>query len=553
MKIFTRTNIIIILFIVSLFLRLFTSMPYILLADDLKYMAAAKSFPYHTVYNDQLYLLHPPLFPYMIYFLTAIFGADYIAGIFISILSAAIIFFVIYKFFMMLTGNFNITFFILLFYTLSEQFIRLSRFIFKDMMQYMFIFLSLYYFVKAIKFNEKKSIILAILFGSLLAITSDHVVFIFPAFVLSYIFLNSKEISIRKLIFPNLKYAVLPFLFTLIVYGSWTGIKYYQYSNNKYYPNGYIGTPLSTEDLGLIQVINSQFFDEYEPIIASNNGMNELIKRLFKNVGYMFNIEPFSLPRGLNTTTIEVLLLPKHIVYIILIHLPLAFVAFIGFLFAIKKFLKTRKMHNNIGLYILGLFIIFLIPVTQQLDSPRYVMPSYIFLFYFIAYGIITLFQKRQELLSKIVIIIAILLLLLIPFWYYSNNNFIFSNETLIGPKNTGAFINANIPKDAGMMVQPGYTLQLLYLTDNRIIGLYPIPEKLLSVIDYYNISYVIFGKYYTFGPLGLSKNSAVFVMNNTGKFQHMATIEEEYPDEFYQNLVPNIKDEVYVYRVIKN
>ena len=99
-------------------------------------------------------------------------------------------------------------------------------------------------------------------------------------------------------------------------------------------------------------------------------------------------------------------------------------------------------------------------------------------------------------------------------------------------------------------MTHIGYTTQLIYLTDNRIVGLYPVPEKLLSVISYYNISYIIFGKYYAL-DLGLSKNSAEFVMNNPDKFQHIATIKEEYPDEFYLNLIPNIKDEVYVYKVI--
>lgn len=556
MKLFIRTNVIIILFLAFLALRLFTSTPYILLSDDLKFMETAKNFPYHTLYNDQLYLLHPPLFPYAIHFFTLIFGTDYIAGIFISILSAAVTFFVIYKFFMMLTNNFNITFFILLFYSLSEQFIRLSRLIFRDLMQIMLIFLSLYFFVKAIKFSEKKSALLASLFGSLLAITSDHVVFIFPAFVLSYLLINNKPIDIKRLAFPNLKYAVLPFLFALIVYGSWTGIKYYQYSNNEYYPNGYIGAPLSTEDLGLRQAINSRFFDEYkyigtEQIATKREGMVEFAKRLALNGGYMLNIEPFSLPRGLNTTTAGFLLFPRHIAYAILLYIPLALIAFLGFLLTVKKFFKTRQIQNNIGLYMLGIFIIFLSPVTQQFSDPRHSLPSYVFLFYFIGYGINSLFSKKQELLPKAIYAIAILLILLIPFWIYSNNNFIFSNKTLISAKNTAGFINNNIPKDAAFMVQAGYTTQLLYLTENRIIGLYPIPEKLLPVIDYYNISYVVFGKYYTFGPLGLSKKSAEFVINNPDKFQHIATIEEEYPDEFYQDLIPNIKDEVYIYRVI--
>ena len=115
-RLFNRRNIIIALFLVFLFLRLFVSFSAELLtADTLKFLETSKSFPNHTLYNDQLYLLHPPFYPYTIHFFALIFHNEYIAAVFISLISSIITFFVLYNLFMMLSRNFNLTFFVLLF------------------------------------------------------------------------------------------------------------------------------------------------------------------------------------------------------------------------------------------------------------------------------------------------------------------------------------------------------------------------------------------------------------------------------------------------------
>ena len=112
------------LLVVFIFLRIFTNNPYTLLTgDNMKFMEAAQNFPKHTLYNNQLYLLHPPLYPYLIYFFTLIFNQDHIASIFISFASSLTTFFVIYHFFMLITKDFKLTFFVLVFFTCGHFFL----------------------------------------------------------------------------------------------------------------------------------------------------------------------------------------------------------------------------------------------------------------------------------------------------------------------------------------------------------------------------------------------------------------------------------------------
>src|SRR3989338_10060016 len=159
---FTSRNIIMLLFIVFLFLRLFVSQSSVLLtADALKFFEAAKHFPNHTLYNNQLYLLHPPFYPYAIYFFTQLLQDDYNAAVFISIISAIITFFVLYNLFMMLTGNFNLTYLILVFFSLSVGFINVSNAPFREPLVVMLTASSIYYYIKGIKFSNVNSIIFA--------------------------------------------------------------------------------------------------------------------------------------------------------------------------------------------------------------------------------------------------------------------------------------------------------------------------------------------------------------------------------------------------------
>ncbi|MBI2653387.1 glycosyltransferase family 39 protein [Candidatus Woesearchaeota archaeon] len=550
MKFFTQKNLVIALFLVFLFLRLFVDKTSMFFGgDSLKFLETAKRFPYHTLYNNQLYLLHPPFYPYTIYFFNLTFQQDHIAGIVLSLVSSIITFFILYRFFMMLTDNFNITFFVLLFFTLSVGFIEASHIVFRESYVIMLALSALYFYAKGVRFNSRKSIIASSVFSGLLAMTSDHVIFLIPAIVLSYIIFNSKKIEFKKLIFPNLKYAILPLIIAALFYGSWTLIKYAQYSKHENYPNGYAGMPLSTHDLGLPQAFLPQFFEDYDgPKMGSD--LIAAVKRISFNIGYMLNMQPFPIPKGLNFTTMKFLLKPVHILYMIIVYIPLALLAIYGFMLSIKETIKWKKIHDNINLYMIFSFFIFASPILQKLTNPRYMYIAYLFFFYFMSYGLVSLIGKIKSLQihSKVIPAIIISLLILVPFWYYKNPHIVVFNKKIAAAQNTADFIKKNLPKDAGIMAQ-GYSVELIYLTGNRVIGLYSKPEKLMNMVSHYNISYIVLTERFN-DYFHLSEKSADFVRNNPSKFKLVATIKEDYSG-FYSEDDPARTDEVYVYKIV--
>jgi len=547
-KLFTHRNIIAILFIVFLFLRLFVNSPDVLLAtDSIKYLQMSKNFPYHYTINNQVDLTQPPLFPYIIYFFTFIFKQDYIAAIFVSLVSAIVTFFIIYKLFMMLTNNFYFTLSILILYTLSVEFIIASKLTLKESFIVMLLFLTIYYTIRSVKFKDKKSLIAASIFGALTGIASDHVVLLFPVFIISYVFFTRIRIKKWKFSLPYLHYALIPFLITLLFYGIWTGAKVYQYSNNEYYPSGVGGAPVSTENFGLFHLLNPRYFEDYEPGFPT--GFNTELRSYPYHFGYMFNTEPFSVPRGLNFTSMKYLLFPRHVVYMILLYLPLAIIALYGFFTIIMNFLKTKKIFNNVGLYILILFLIFIIPLLNIKTSIRYVYTSYVFLYYFIIVGLFIFLEKWKGIkyYNKFIRIFIILLLLVIPVWYYNNNYLSLSVNKILASGSTANFIETNIDKNAVIMTGPGHGYLLNYQVTNKIIGLPPEPNNLLPIMKYYGVDYVLFGKYHSVTKYQLAIDSIEFIKNNPDKFELVATIPEIYGKEARKN------DEVYIYQVVNN
>ncbi len=549
-NIFTARNALIVLFVLFLFLRLFSNSSIALLgADNVKYMETSKRFPAHTLYNNQLYLLHPPLYPYIVHFFTLIFQEDYIAAITLSLLASIITFFIIYKLFMTLTDNFSITFFVLLFYTLSVSFIEIAKGALKESFVVMLVLLAIYFFVDGIKSSRKRSIILASIFTGLLSLSSDHIVFLAPALILSYLFFNPQKINIKPFNFPNLKFLVLPMLIIFLIYGSWSAVKFYQYSTHEYYPNGVEGTPISTKDLSLMQVIDPHNFEDYNlPYIST--GAIATLKKLAFQLGYMFNMEPFSIPPGLNFSNYTLFLSPWHLLFMAIIYIPLFLLFVFGFMYSLIVFSKTKKLHENAQIYIMLLFFLFLIPIKQTIVSPRYLLTAYIFFFYFIGYGAYLLFKKELSRKAYIAFFLALfLLVLIIPIWYANNGQFIFFTKKSVAAQNTADFINKNIDKDAGIMAQAGYTAKIIYLTGYRTVGLYHKPEKLMEVIDYYNVSYVVFGRFYTWDQYQYSIDSVNFIMQNPDKFELVAKIQEDY-SQFYVEGDKKRTDEVYVYKV---
>lgn len=543
-----------VLFAVFLFLRLFSDSGSVVIGGDyVKYLLMAKSFPYHLTVNNQMEINHGPFFPYVVYLFTLIFQNDYIAAIIISLLSAVITFYIIYRLSMMLTNNFFITFMALLFFTLSVEFITTSQVGTKESFVVMIIMSSIYFYIKGVKFHNKKSIIAASIFGSIIALTADHTIFLFPTFFLAYLFFNHNKINIKKLVFPGLKYASIPILITLAFYTSWTGLKAYQYSTNEYYPAGADGDPVSTEGFGIMELLNPRYFEDYDPTLTAKYTVR--IRDYAYGLGYMFDTVPFDIPRGVNFSNFDRLLSPKHIFYMIFIYLPLAIIVLFALWSIIRASIKNRKIYKNAPLFILLVFLIFLFPLTQTKSSLRYFYTSFIFLYFFIGYGVFLLYNKldlgkrlsrSRRLSSNLIIAIPILLLSLIPYWYVSHDNLILLNDEYMTISNTAKFVMDNISPDSGIMVQTGYNYQLQYQTGMRVVGIPPNHEILLRMIDYYDIDYILFGDFIS-GYYRYSEDSINYIKDNPGKFELMAIVSEQENQEIKVRA-----DDISVYRVIR-
>ena len=551
-KLFSQRNLIILLFLVFLFLRLFVSSSEILLgSDNMKYLIMAKNFPYHTTANGQMEINHGPFYPYIIHFATLLFREDYIASIIISLISACITFFVLYRLIMLLSGNFYIAYSALFFFTLSDELIIAANAPLKESFTIMLIVSSLYFFIKGVKYYDKKSILVSSVTGSMLALSVDHAVFLLPAFALSYVFFNREKIGLWKFHFPNLKYAAIPFAITLLMYASWLGARAHNYSRDESYPAGLEGTPLFAKDFGIVELLNPVYFKDYEPNLPY--GFNTKIRHYAFGLGYMFNIEPFDIPRGLNLMTMNYLLFPRHVVYMIFIYLPLALLAIYALLHALKEFVNTGKIYQNGNIYLLLVSLIFLFPLTQKVSSPRYIYAAYLLLYYFIGLGVFMLLKRMKKLnFYKIALPLSIILLfILVPFWHLENKHLAVFAKKNVETANTAEFVNKNIGKDKAIMAQPGYVYDLIYLTQNRVLGLPPFSKDLPHFIEYYNVDYVVFGRYYTSSKYFYSKDSIEYIKNNPQKFRLVRTIKEDY-SKFFSPQDSAATDEVYIYKVIR-
>jgi hypothetical protein len=477
---------------------------------------------------------------------------DHLAAILLSLIAASITFFALYKLILLLTNDFDVAFYTLLLFTLSVEFIITSHKVLRESFVVMLLILTIYFHVRGVKLEDKKSILFATLIGGVTALTTDHVIFLIPALVLSYLFFNSKKIYFKRFIFPNLRYVATPILLILLLYSSWLGVRAYQYSTNEYYPAGLEGTPLKISNFGVIGLINPTYLAGYESKAGVQGSVIiSRLKNFIFNVGYMFNIEPFSIPRGLNFQTMKYLLLERHVVFMFVIYLPLAFVTFFSFVLVIKDFIYKRSIHNNVNLYMSLLLLIFIFPITQKVTSPRYIYPAYIFLYYLIASTLLALSRKisLSDKNKQMIPVTMIFLILLVPFWYYGHPNLVIFNERVLSSQKVGDFINANIPKEAVIMAQPGYNYRLLYQTDNRMMALPPNPNDLLFLINYYDVDYIIFGRYFTWDKYHFSQDSIKFIMDNQDKFKLVATIQEDY-SRFFHEQDKARTDEVYVYKV---
>ena len=516
------------LFIVFIFLRAFSSSEYYFIqaTDAVIYLNLAKNFPAYKLYNDQLYLRHPPMYSYFIRFFSSFFE-DHIAAMLVSFVSGIATFFILYKFIKLISKNSYIAFGTLILFSLSDAYIKISTGIIKESFAVMLTLASIYFYLFFLKVEKVKYMVYSSLFAILLGLTTDHAIFLIPSLAVCYLLFGKKT---------SLKFALIPIIFLMLSYGSWLGIRLYTYTHNEYYPASIDGTIVKTNEFGILQLLSPHFFKEEQKKYA----MREFAMREFgsafapsyyiQNIVYMLNLRILALPSGLRLDNISNFLSPS-LIFLIIIYALLLITAAYGVYKIIKLALKKGLKKNGMLLSFF-LFIIYMFPITQPYIGLRYIVTAIIFLYIIISYGIFKIGERLKFLnFYKIAIIGFILILVMyLPFYYSSNSYFILSKKKIVEAASTAKFIN-QLPKD-GVMAQVGYPPELYYQTDKRIMAL-PISTDYMFLIDLYNVSYLVYGEFY--GSTFLRNNVRIdddlikYINDNPKKFKLLRIIEEDY------------------------
>ncbi len=525
-----------IVFVVYIFVRVFVNYDTVILAaDNLKYLALAHRLPSYSLFNNELYTEHPPGYPAIIRLALTLIPADYIAAIFLSLAASAIFFIYLYKFLKALSIDFPTIFFTLVLLTFSVELIMSSQSPLKESVVIMLLLVSLYFHHKSVTKKNGSALAATCLLASITALVSDHSIFLFPAFLITYFIFGSKKL-------PK-KYVILPILFTAVFFGSWLVVKAYQYATHEYFTIGLDGAPVATKDFGISQVLDPVTFKDYDPNVI--RGFTVSPKHYPYQIGYMFNMIPLSIPRGLNFTSMYFLFSFKHLLYILFLYIPLAVCAMVGLFGTIKAVLKKRKIYNNSDLYLLCLFLIFIFPITQRHASPRYIFFSYVLLYYFISKGLVALLKKIPGSLKYTMPTTLGLMIILLPLWHVAHPQIVLFSKKQVLLERTADFIKSNLDPVDGIMGQSGYPVKLAYLTKHRIMGLPPTDDNFLELIEKYNISYVFYGDYFTKTWYHYNAETVAYIQSHPKLFELVATI-----PEFVQIYGKNETENIYLYRV---
>lgn len=234
-----------VLFLIFMSFRLFSETPYLFVAGDQgKYLGLAKNFPGNELYNKEILLDQRPLYSYGIHFLSFLFE-DHIAGIIISLISAAVTFFIIYKLVMLVMDDVYIALGVLILFSLSTIFIWLATNVLKESFSTMLILATVYNYIKFLKYNNIHNMIYSAIFGVLSGLASDHAIFLIPSMIVIYFFFMGDT---------KLLIAAIPLILVILVYSSWMGVRMYTYMSHDFYPAGWDGTVVNTEKWGSRQL-----------------------------------------------------------------------------------------------------------------------------------------------------------------------------------------------------------------------------------------------------------------------------------------------------------
>ncbi len=507
------------LFLAFLAPRIFVASPYYFVSmDEAKYLGLARNFPAHTLFNRQLFVVHPPIFPYLIRFFTPALP-DHTAGITVSLLASLLSFFLLLKLFRLFDKSFRWIVFALVILTVSPLHIPTSRVVYKDSLFFALFLSSLYSYLRGLLRSRPAWLLAAGIFGGAGCLTSDLGVYLFPCFLLGYFVFRKRDEASRQV---DWKIMAATFALAFLPYLAWLGVRYVIFSNNLYYPAGVDGTLEYVRDFTARRLFTPRYF----PLTA----------KMFD-----FSFDPTHLSLHGNVYPLEPLVNLPGFIYgaFYLVAAVTALLTIIG------AFVKGG-MKENPAFFFSLLLVLFALPVVLH-PEPRFLFPILLPMIYLFAEAIAKL-TSRTPRLNGCLAWGTVALLLILGAAYLSGHRYpVFTLEKEVESFRTAEFLEGL--SGEGVMAQVGYPPELAYLTGKRVTALPPSPEKLDELIRLFEIDYLVYGGHY-WAPVERGSTANVWcyetirhIRQNPDRYPLLEIIEEEYrsrrwPDRIFIHAV---------------
>jgi len=519
MKVRVKNIILPILFALFVLVRIFVSSPYYFMyLEEAKFLKLAKTLPNYSLYNNHIYLAHPPIISCLIR-LFSFFLHDHIAGITVSFGFSILSFILLIKLFSFIGKNRYFTTMALFVFIVSPLYIPLSNIIYKESVFLGLFLLSLYFYIKGLVLARNGYLIGAGCASAACCLTWDlGLVYLLPCFIVGNFVFRKPKLCLRGLIFL--------FLIIFIFYGLWLFLRFNIFTNNRLYSVGMDGTLEYVRDFNLKQLF---FPSAFFPVTMSM-------------VNHNVDLSYFGLRCGFYPFT-PLWDLPEFFYKALYI-----FVAFIAIISVIRTCVQKSIKDNPAFFFSILLFLFSMMTIVHP--QPRYMLPILLPIGYLFAEGItlISYILPKRIPISKIIAWVIVVVLVAATVNYLIQNKYlIFALKKEVECEKTAQYLDS-LPHD-GIMAQLGYPPELAYLTNKRIVALPIFPEILDHFINIYGVNYILYGQHY-WAPIRKENAHSIwcyqtikYIQSNPQKYPLIKIIEENYKSR-------NWPDRIFIYGV---
>lgn len=538
-----------IIFLFYSILRLFLPFEaYWIWGDEAKYLACAKSFPFHRMFNHSFYDYHPVFYPYVIRFFNIIF-ADHVAAIAVSFFSSLVLFFVAYRMFLFLNLKKRSIYIALIYMAFNNVLLFYSRIIFRYELFVCLFFLSFYMYLKGITTLKNKYLVLSALFGGLAFMTADMMPFVLLPALLGAFFVFGFKLRDK---FTMQCKKILPIFLIIMIYISCVLLpRFIVYSTHTYYAGGLEGRIEKVSEFGLKQLISPVNFPNSMAIIKMitlkyDFNILRIRERIFSVIGLYKYDDTF-----------------YNWLILALIATPII-IMFLGLLSAIAVYFKNKQIaivafnKHRVSLYLFIITLGIFYPVVYIGFLSRYCIAAIPFLAYFLGKGVDILLppqfinnQIKKKLFKYFGILILIILIAAIM---KKSHHFIFNLGRIEACDQVGVVLDG-LPKD-GVLSEGLLADALVYNCKKRVVTLprSPVPKAAIEQtemsIKAFDLHYVLLSEFWKIESLAYP--AVTYIQSNPDKFKLIKIVYEQYDKGISSNIWRR-EDIFYIYEVIRS